>query len=453
MAWFDSKIATGPGNVPLPNASGQVYAYADTTHTTPLTVTFANGTTATTLTSDAVGVFPGFDAVGHTQVRWYAAGVDVVLTSHAGLLAAQTALEGQIAALRAQLETGGGGGGGGGVSVHGGLSGLTNDDHPQYHNDARGDARYFTKAQVDLAVQEARNNAVATSLPRANHTGTQAISTITGLQAALDARKPILVLSDVSEVPPGTPVNTPIIVPSVATFGPAPTVIGSDTSSSNAAGATLVVDIPSTGTPAAGDYIVVALTSMSSAIAQAWTAPDGTWTLLSPALIDLGSGQNSNTRVTAVFAKLLTGAPAASYTFTSPGSDSQRRIAAVTVVRNVDAGAPVASASALVGVNGAGTSDVTIPALASTRPRTLQLVYGWSNGSSSDDFATLPVPTPSLTSVTSETLPASGSVSKTQLVAWSRENAAAGPLSSIVQDFTARSQRAGFSVVLNPEVA
>ncbi len=33
-------------------------------------------------------------------------------------------------------------GGGGGVSDHGDLTGLADDDHPQYHTDARGDARY-----------------------------------------------------------------------------------------------------------------------------------------------------------------------------------------------------------------------------------------------------------------------------------------------------------------------
>lgn len=37
----------------------------------------------------------------------------------------------------------------GGVSDHGGLTGLTDDDHTQYHTDARGDARYYTQAQVD----------------------------------------------------------------------------------------------------------------------------------------------------------------------------------------------------------------------------------------------------------------------------------------------------------------
>ena len=40
-------------------------------------------------------------------------------------------------------------GGGGGVSDHGALTGLADDDHTQYHNNARGDARYYTKSQSD----------------------------------------------------------------------------------------------------------------------------------------------------------------------------------------------------------------------------------------------------------------------------------------------------------------
>jgi hypothetical protein len=38
------------------------------------------------------------------------------------------------------------------ASSHGLLSGLSNDDHIQYHTDARGDIRYYTKAQVDALV-------------------------------------------------------------------------------------------------------------------------------------------------------------------------------------------------------------------------------------------------------------------------------------------------------------
>lgn len=39
-----------------------------------------------------------------------------------------------------------------GVTDHGLLSGLSDDDHPQYHTDTRGDARYYTQAQVDTAL-------------------------------------------------------------------------------------------------------------------------------------------------------------------------------------------------------------------------------------------------------------------------------------------------------------
>lgn len=38
---------------------------------------------------------------------------------------------------------------GGGVSDHGLLAGLGDDDHTQYHTDARGDARYYTKSEID----------------------------------------------------------------------------------------------------------------------------------------------------------------------------------------------------------------------------------------------------------------------------------------------------------------
>jgi hypothetical protein len=36
-----------------------------------------------------------------------------------------------------------------GVTDHGGLSGLGDDDHPQYHNNSRGDERYYTKDQIN----------------------------------------------------------------------------------------------------------------------------------------------------------------------------------------------------------------------------------------------------------------------------------------------------------------
>lgn len=132
------------------------------------------------------------------------------------------------------------GGGGGGSSDHGTLSGLADDDHAQYHNDARGDARYSLlahnhsgvydvagaaaaaqaasapvahvgaggpahanaiaagaagfmtgadKTKLDgIATGATANAADATLLARANHTGTQAASTISDFDSATRAQ-------------------------------------------------------------------------------------------------------------------------------------------------------------------------------------------------------------------------------------------------------------------------
>lgn len=53
--------------------------------------------------------------------------------------------------------------GGGGTTDHGLLAGLTDDDHPQYHDDTRGDARYYTQAQID-SQQSTQDTAIAANM-------------------------------------------------------------------------------------------------------------------------------------------------------------------------------------------------------------------------------------------------------------------------------------------------
>ncbi len=98
--------------------------------------------------------------------------------------------------------------GGGGVTDHGALTGLGDDDHTQYHTDARGDVRYYLKATVDAALAAKADDADLTAhvgdtgnphsvtktqvglgsvdnvsaanlRDRATHTGTQSADTLT----------------------------------------------------------------------------------------------------------------------------------------------------------------------------------------------------------------------------------------------------------------------------------
>lgn len=55
-------------------------------------------------------------------------------------------------------------GGGGGVTDHGALAGLADDDHPQYHTDARGDARYSQLGHTHTASQISDSTAVGRSV-------------------------------------------------------------------------------------------------------------------------------------------------------------------------------------------------------------------------------------------------------------------------------------------------
>lgn len=143
------------------------------------------------------------------------------------------------------------GGGGGGVTDHGLLTGLADDDHTQYHTDARGDARYSLlahnhtglydaigaaaaaqaaaiaastpiahvgsggvshanvvaagaagfmsggdKTKLDgIATGATVNSADATLLARANHTGTQPASTVSDFSEAVDDRVAALLVA------------------------------------------------------------------------------------------------------------------------------------------------------------------------------------------------------------------------------------------------------------------
>lgn len=94
------------------------------------------------------------------------------------------------------------------VTDHGGLTGLSGDDHPQYHNDARGDARYYTQASADLTFALiGHNHDLDYADINHNHDSdyapivhVHAIADVTGLQTALDGKASLIHTHSIGDV-------------------------------------------------------------------------------------------------------------------------------------------------------------------------------------------------------------------------------------------------------------
>lgn len=114
------------------------------------------------------------------------------------------------------------GGTGSGVSDHGALTGLADDDHPQYHNDVRGDARYSQLGHTHSYAPVVHSHVIGdtTGLQVAldgkaaashNHDGvyapaahTHLVADVSGLQVALDGKSPTTHNHDGAYDPAGT---------------------------------------------------------------------------------------------------------------------------------------------------------------------------------------------------------------------------------------------------------
>jgi hypothetical protein len=122
----------------------------------------------------------------NTTGQWEpASGIAPVALDDLSDVAVGTATTGQALVRQANGTWAGGTVSGGGVTIHSQLQGLAADDHTQYFNVTRGDARYYTKAQVDTLATAASTAQSANDRDRANHTGTQPISTVDGLSGEL----------------------------------------------------------------------------------------------------------------------------------------------------------------------------------------------------------------------------------------------------------------------------
>ncbi|MDR7385201.1 hypothetical protein [Promicromonospora iranensis] len=171
-----------------------------------------------------------------------------------------------------------------GVSKHGDLSGLGNDDHPQYLTQARGDMRYYQRAAVDTAIATSAASTLQKARDRAGHYGAQPISSITGLQAELDELANgggggnILLLNETDPVPVSTPAWT-LVARSAGTPPPEPVtaaqVVTSTMTSARGEGGTAALAVPA-GT-VVGDLLVAVVTT--SITGGAITPPAGWVTL------------------------------------------------------------------------------------------------------------------------------------------------------------------------------
>lgn len=189
---------------------------------------------------------------------------------------------------------GGGGGSSGGTSVHGELSGRSAlDQHP--------------------------------------------VSAITGLQAALNARSPLLVVPSLADVPAGTPAGTVIVVSASAPPPPGSTPSIVSYTKGGVAGTTVALARP-TGLQA-GDWLFAFIAHQGSTTITGFTPEAGfsqaAWAFAAPAPAD--------TRVNYVVKKLVTDpvAEPASYSFTVLGGGTQRCVAIMLAIRGADAANPV----------------------------------------------------------------------------------------------------------------
>lgn len=124
------------------------------------TVSVTNHSTTVTVTESAVVVTPSVETTDVTVVN----GVDTFLglsdtpNAYASQGGKAVAVKNDATGLEfVAFPTGG-------VTDHGALTGLLDDDHPQYHTDARGDARYWLLS-TDLATQAELDAHVAAADP------------------------------------------------------------------------------------------------------------------------------------------------------------------------------------------------------------------------------------------------------------------------------------------------
>lgn len=327
---YTSKPVIDPvtGNL-VADASLQFYAEDDLGHTTPLPVTDVTGLPLAAITTNRLGLHAPFivadEPVGVLSDGTYSVAVDSPRGMLTAAEAAQAAAEATYAELVAYVEAHPGTG----TVDHGALSGLAEDDHTQYHTDTRGDARYYPREEAATLIAAAVAAAAPANRDRANHTGTQAISSIVNLESRLAALEAgggggggILLIPEGDDVPVGTPPGLVGTIPSGV--GPEPTAF--ETVSYDSEGTTATCAVPTS--VAVGDAVIFIPGFDPATTAGDISVADAGWT----EIIDYSG---NHTRDTAVYVYRVTDSTALAAlgaTVTATYSQTARRMAACLVV-------------------------------------------------------------------------------------------------------------------------
>lgn len=88
---------------------------------------------------------------------------------------------------------------------HGSIGGLGDDDHTQYHNDTRGDIRYYTKSQVDTLLDAQDAASEISVVPTGNLSSSNVQAALGELQTDVDNINDILFEPNVIVVKPSSP--------------------------------------------------------------------------------------------------------------------------------------------------------------------------------------------------------------------------------------------------------
>jgi len=98
-------------------------------------ISFNDENLSTTGAITGVNVTSGADP-GHTHTGASLSGIDISDDTNLAVTAPITLTDDTVGLDQSGID-------------HGSVSGLNDDDHPQYHNDTRGDARYYTETELD----------------------------------------------------------------------------------------------------------------------------------------------------------------------------------------------------------------------------------------------------------------------------------------------------------------